>query len=210
KPAASRSAGASPLPEEPVEPVSVDADADADGLIFADAPDDPELNPSVEGRLERASHHLMAAEIRDDIGEALLEFAAAFFRRRLLLVARKEELAGWMGSGEGITETAVRSISLDPMAPSVFLGLKESTSFWLGPLPPLPANLTLVEALGGEAPRDCVALPVVLRSKVVGYLYADDLDRGVGGAPVAELKRLVGKAGLAFEIYILRNKLRVM
>ena len=53
-------------------------------------------------------------------------------------------------------------------------------------------------------------LPVILRSRVVCFLYGDNLDRGVAGAPIAELRRLVAKAGLAFQIYILKNKLRML
>ena len=32
---------------------------------------------------------------------------------------------------------------------------------------------------------------------------------GVTGAPLAELRRLTAKAGLAFEVYILKNKIRI-
>jgi hypothetical protein len=74
-------------------------------------------------------------------------------------------------------------------------------------LPQLPANQALTAALGGPA-KDCLVLPVVLRGKVVCYLYADNLAAGVAGGPVSAIRRLVGKAGLAFEVYILRAKIR--
>jgi hypothetical protein len=76
-------------------------------------------------------------------------------------------------------------------------------------LPPLPSNQQVSGALGSP-PKDCLVLPVTLRGKVVCYLYVDNRDRGVSGSPIAELKRLVAKAGLAFEVYILKHKIRVL
>ncbi len=168
----------------------------------------------LEDQLIWASRELQAADIRDEIGDVLLEFASAHYRRRALVIRRKDELVGWMASGEGLGGQAdtgsIRELSLAGSAPSVFFGLQEAGSFWLGPLPLLPANRLLIEALGDPAPKDCLVLPISLRSKIVGYLYADNLDDGVAGTPVAEMKRLVAKAGLAFEVYILKNKIRMM
>lgn len=173
-------------------------------------PEDADL----ETRLIWASRELQAADIRDEIGDVLLEFASAFYRRRALVIRRKEELVGWMASGEGpvegLEESSIRELSMAGTAPSIFFGLQEPGSFWLGPLPLLPANRQLVEALKGPAPKDCLVLPISLRSKIVGYLYVDNLDAGVAGTPVAEMKRLVAKAGLAFEVYILKNKIRMV
>ncbi len=88
------------------------------------------------------------------------------------------------------------------------MGLREAENFWLGPLPGLPSNLQMAAALGGPS-KDCLALPIVLRGKVVAYLYGDNGNTGVAGAPLAALRRLAGKAGLAFEVYILKSKIRL-
>ena len=81
---------------------------------------------------------------------------------------------------------------------------------WLGPLPPLEPNQRLVAGLGGAAPKDCLVLPLALRGKMVCYLYGDNRRESVSGAPLAELRRLLAKAGMAFEIYILKNKMRLL
>ena len=173
-------------------------------------PEGPPEDADLETRLMWAARELQAADIRDEIGDVLLGFAATCYRRRALVIRRKDELVGWMASGEGMEPDAIRELALAATAPSVFFGLQEPGSFWLGPLPPLPANRDLIETLGAPAPRDCLVLPISLRSKIVGYLYVDNLDEGVAGSPVAEMKRLVAKAGLAFEVYILKNKIRMM
>ncbi len=165
---------------------------------------------SLEELLNRAASGLNDAEIRDDIADVLLEFCGPFLRRRLVLAARKDHIVGWRGEGEGVERDSVRAIDIPAHDPSVFLGLTGAGSFWLGSLPPLEANRLLVEGLGGTTPKDCLVLPVTLRSRVVCYLYGDNLEGGVAGAPIAELRRLAAKAGLAFEVYILKNKLRML
>lgn len=177
-----------------------DLDDEEDGV------DDPiPATRDPETLLSWAARRLQAADIRDEIGDVLLDFAGAFFMRRALVIRRKDHLVGWMaGSGR------IRELDMETSVPSIFFGLQEPDSFWLGPLPMLPANGDLLKALGGPPPKDCLVLPVSLRAKIVCYLYVDNLEAGVAGSPVADMKRLVAKAGLAFEVYILKNKIRMM
>ena len=214
-----------PLPLEESEDLDVLEDDDAEEPL----PDsqDPEI------LLAWAARRLQAADIRDEIGDVLLDVSSVFYRRSALIIRRKERLMGWMAGAGGSENPAGRSentaggsgnpaggsenpagdfraLDLDAQAPSVFFGLQNPGSFWLGPLPGLPANQELISVLGGKAPRDCLVLPISLRSKIVGYLYVDNLDSGVAGTPVAEMKRLTAKAGLAFEVYILKNKIRMV
>jgi hypothetical protein len=195
-----------PPSETPTEPVpSPDA-------LFDDGEDlaplvDPTL--SLEERLDRAAERLQHAEIRDEIADVLLAWSAPYLERRLLLIHRQEHIVGWRGEGPGVAPEKVRTIDIGTKEPSIFLSVQQPSSFWLGPLPPLPPNQRLLDGLGGFAPKDCLVLPVTLRSKLVCYLYGDNGAFGVAGAPVAELRRLVGKAGIAFEVYILKNKIRM-
>lgn len=204
------SADAVPSPQPVAEDEAAEAEAWLEEVAAEEDVADEELG--IEERLMRASMALQDAEIRDEIGDALLHFAGAYFERRVLLISRRDRIFGWMGDGEGVELEAVRGVDLEAQKPSVFAGLKDPSSFWLGPLPPLPSNQQLSQALGG-APRDCLVLPVTLRGKVICYLYVDngpsEAGRGVSGSPVAEMKRLVAKAGLAFEVYILKHKIRV-
>lgn len=165
---------------------------------------------SAETGLEIAAQKLQEIDIRDEIADAVLEFCGAFFERRLLLFRRGEQILGWRGEGEGVQKEHVRGVEIATNEPSVFLGLLQGSPLWLGPLPPLPANQKLIRGLGGVGPKDCLILPVTLRSKTVCLLYLDNLGRSVAGAPLAELRRLVAKAAVAFEVYILKNKIRTL
>ena len=167
-----------------------------------------ELTPA--RRLAIASEALQNAEMREDIADALLHYCQPFMRRRMLLAMRGDSVIGWRGEGEGVDEAAVRAISIPVNQPSVFVGLTQGMTFWMAPLPPMPRNSELVLALGGPGPTDCLILPVTLRDRTICFLYGDNMDRSISGAPVADLRRLTAKASLAFQVYLLKNKIRVM
>ncbi len=102
----------------------------------------------------------------------------------------------------------VRAIAIPGGESSVFLGLLQGTAFWLGPLPPMPRNGELVFGLGGREPSQCVIRPVKVKDRIVCFLYGDNVDGNVSGAPMALLRRLIAKAGVAFQIHIMKSKLR--
>ena len=172
------------------------------------APDGQPEGPDV--RLAAASVALQAAEMREDIGDALLEFCAPYLSRRLLLVVRRGKVIGWRGDGNDIERSAVRKLAIPLDQPSVFNRLTDRTSYWLGELPRLPAHQPLVRALGGIPPSESVILPIFVGTKPLGFLYGDNRDRGVAEAPLPHLRRLVAKADLAFQAYLLKGKIRTL
>jgi len=163
-----------------------------------------------EDRLAAASVALLAAEMRDDIADVLLGFCAPYLRRRMVLVVRQETVVGWRGEGDGVGDQAVREIAIPLAEPSVFVGLSQGQSFWLGSLPPMARNREIGVAMGSDPSGGCVILPVTVRSKVVCFLYGDNGDEPIGNPPMAELRRLVAKAGLAFQVYLLKSKIRTL
>ncbi len=176
-------------------------------------PDDPgppapeELGP--EELLVAASLAMQHVEMRDDIADAMLGFCAPFLSRRAMLMHRQGAILGWRGEGAGIDEEAIRAIRIPADEPSVFSGLLQGVEFWLGPLPTMPRNTELVLGLGGPPPKDCYIQPVRVRDKVVCFLYGDNQDDGVGGLPLAELRRLATKASLGFQVYLMKGKIRI-
>jgi len=170
-------------------------------------PEQPEPSDH-EGRLQSASMALQNAEMREDIADALLSYCAPILRRRLLLAVRKNAIIGWRGEGDAVEPAVIRKISIPLSEPSVFLGLTQGTEFWLGPLPDLPGNRELVRGIGGTPPTECVILPLIVRTKTVCFLYGDNVDESVTGLPISHLRRLVAKASLAFQVYILKSKIR--
>ena len=178
---------------------------------------EPEAEPTAEPEpqtpeeaLERAAQELQNAELRDEIADALLGFCARYFRRRALFIIRKDRIVGWYGAGDGVSNQKLRELDIPADEPSILHGLVQGQQFWLGPVPPMARNKDIVAALGAM-PRDCVVVPVQLRGKAVSFLWTDNGAEGsVGGSPMQELRRLAVKAGVAFEVYILKNKIRTL
>jgi len=168
----------------------------------------PAADLSPEERLAATALALQNAEMREDIGDAVLGFCAPLFRRRMMAVVRGDTVMGWRGEGDGVDPEKVRAISIPLTEPSVFVGLNQGTDFWLGPLPEMPHNMDIVTGLGGVTPKECVILPVRVRSKTVCFLYCDNVDDGVAGLAMADLRRLAAKASLAFQVYLMKSKIR--
>ena len=190
----------SPAPElhAPHEPAVEAAPPEAEGLL------------PIEVLQARAADALQQAEMRDDIGDALLDFTRPFLTRRLLLTVRGDNVVGWRGEGPAVEPTAVRAIAIPKSEPSVFLGLLQGTAFWLGPLPPMVRNEELRMALGDPAPQSCLVLPVKVRGKIVAFLYGDCGAEPLGTLPMAEFKRLLAKTDVAFQVYLLKAKIRTL
>ena len=173
-------------------------------------PEPPPADLEPEERLVATAEALQNAEMRDDIADAVLGFCAPLFRRSLMLINRKGTVMGWRGDGVGIDQMRMRKISIPLAEPSVFVGLTQGTELWLGPIPEMPRNMDLVAGLGGTPPKDCFILPIMVREKTVCFLYCDNIEDGVGGLPMADLRRLAVKAGLAFQVYIMKSKIRTL
>ena len=170
----------------------------------------PAADLSPEERLAATSIALQNAEMREDIADAVLGFCAPHFRRRMMLVVRGDTIMGWRGEGEGVDLARVREIAIPVTEPSVFSGLIQGTEFWLGPLPKMSNNMEVVAGLGGTPPTECFVLPVRVREKTVCLLYFDNIGDGVAGLPMPDLRRLGSKASLAFQVYLLKSKIRNM
>lgn len=186
----------------------VGAEVPAAGALPSDADTAP-IDP-VEVRLAAAADGMQRAEMREDIADAILGFCEPYLQRRILLAVREGVIMGWRGEGKGIDSLWVRSLSIPVNEPSVFVSLGLGRDHWRGPLLPTAANHELLLGLGGEQPAECIVLPLVVRDKPIGFLYGDNLHDRLDDAPLEPMRRLATKAGLAFQIYMLKNKLRTL
>jgi hypothetical protein len=191
----------------PVEPAAA-----AEPPIATEEParqPEPFPKQTPEARLSVAVETMQNAEMREDIADAILAFCAPYLRRRLLLAVRKDTIMGWRGEGDGIDPLWAKSMSIPTAEPSVFSSLNMDRDYWCDALPANSGNQDLLLGLGGEEPSECVILPIGVKDKPIAYLYGDNLDDGLGDVPVDALRRLAVKAGLAFQVYMLRNKMRI-
>jgi hypothetical protein len=191
----------SPPPPAPVSiPVSPKASLPARPVP---APLGPPPSPSPEVGAERPEvpsaanfPEVSGATQRDEIGAALLAALARRFPQASLFAARPDAVAGWAAAG-GMDSEIVRKITIPWSDPSVFLNVRLSRSFYLGPLLQLPRHRELADALG-DWPAECVVQPVLMKQKPVAFLFAVAAGDGVTPMDLVYLRELAETASVAF------------
>jgi hypothetical protein len=138
-----------------------------------------------------------AAPDRDSIGAAVLASLARRFPRSALFAARPDAVAGWASAGEVDFDT-IRKITIPWTDPSVFLNVRLSRSFYLGPLLQLPRHREISAALGGWWPEECVVQPVLMKQKPVAFLFAVGAGDGITPMDLVYLRELAEAASIAF------------
>jgi len=143
---------------------------------------------------------------RDAIATAALGALARRFVRAAVFVSRPDSVTAWGGLGEGVSAEELRDISIPWKDPSIFLNIRLSRSFYLGPLPPLPRHESIAIAMGGW-PEECLIQPVYLKDKPVAFLYAEfSGDQGATPMDLAYMRELAAAASSAFAAAIRLKK----
>jgi hypothetical protein len=127
---------------------------------------------------EEASAALADVADRSAVARVVLRYACSRFKRAVLLTVHARGAYGWEGLGEGLTPQTVARVHVPLGTPGIVQTVVETRSHVLGPLGRTEANLRLLRALAGGAPRNAFAMPILARGKVVDVLYADN---GRGG-----------------------------
>ncbi len=162
--------------------------------------------------VDEAEQRLLQPRERDDVARVLLDFAAGLVPRAVLFVVRKGEVAAWLWSGEGLDPAKLAALRLSLKQPSLFVGLKEEGAHFRGPLSMLPAHVPLAACFAAPAiSGEVLVLPVKVKERLVAALLVEPrLASGAELAPadLADLQRVIAKAEIAFELCIMRSKLR--
>ena len=223
------------LPVEPPSPPPVPAPPPAEPTPAAPPPEPPataEIAPAKPAIPERpgdddtqdltaagprrgplaladAEQLLLDPKDRDDVARTLLEFAATRVRRAIMLVVRKQEIAAWVWSGDGLDGPRLAAWRAGLEEPSIFLALQKGAESFRGSLPPVPAHRELLAAF--QPPPEAselVALPLRVRGRLVAALLVEPAGAKLDDALFAELSRIAAKAAIAFELCIMRAKLK--
>ncbi len=104
----------------------------------------------------------------------LLNALAKIVNRAVLFVVKEGKLVGWDGRGfEGMTELDFRKMVFPLSSESVFSKVVEKSGIYQGKLPVLKGDRRALSLLGGE-PEESILVPIVVRGKVSGLIYADE------------------------------------
>ena len=149
---------------------------------------------------------LHSVEYRDDVGELLLRRANAILERCYLLAVHSGKVVGWLARGAGVVVDDVQSFAVQHDAPSI-LAEADGSEIYCGPLPKGEVNDALRKILGDPEPSEVAICPVLVKNRVIAYLVGDSPGSGVTDRARQQLIAATQKAGIAFEVLILKKKI---
>jgi len=129
---------------------------------------------------------------RDRIVGLALEYLLRFARRAVFFVVKSNEIRGFDIAGEFTSRDAIRSFWIPTASPSTLRGVVTARRIHFDTLGTAPADAVLAAALGGR-PERAMIVPVTIRDRVVGLLFADRLD--IDTPPWNRLERLSQAVG---------------
>ncbi len=144
-----------------------------------------------------------SAEHRDEIGDALIEYAAGRFEVAVVFLLRDSNALGWRFYSTGTGSTAdVESLGLPLGGASVLQAAHDAGAAFRGGPPSAgrPIETRLWEATGTTSPPDeVVVVPVLVRRRIVNLFYA----HSHAGAPISsehfdELQALASRCSDAY------------
>jgi MshEN domain len=161
------------------------------------------------GSLEELSEVLRVVQLRDDVAERILDFLEPMAVRVALFSFHQGRVMAWAARGEPIVAEDFQTLMLPIDRPSVFLNLTQGADLHVGPVGAMEGNTILADALGLPAPEEAVVAPIRLRGKVVAFLWLDNGDQAVSDLSVPVVREVARLAGLALEVIVLRQKIKV-
>jgi len=181
-PGALPSVGPSSTPSSSVRPATVKPRTVSDSAF--DAP------------LEELRH----VTSRDEVARVACQACLATARGAAFLALRKGVFRGWDGAGEDVTSAGVRSLWVPASNPSILNEVLHTGRIFRGAYGQTAADHLFRAAFGSQG-REVVIIPVMIGSRMVGVLCAND-----PAADTSALERVAEAMGQAFERLIVSQK----
>jgi hypothetical protein len=172
------------------------------------APVSESSRPGSGGPLNDEVYCQLLREVRsrDEVGDLLLRRSIVILDRCFLLAVHSGKVVGWLVKGPGVVVDDVQSFAFQQEAPSVLSEVNGMGGFW-GKPPSGEINDAIKKILGDPEPVEIAVFPVLVKNRVVAYLVGDTPGEIVAESERKKLIDAVQKAGLAFEILIMRKKI---
>lgn len=141
----------------------------------------------------------------NDIGQVsdtILRLSAQYLDRGALFMAADGEFVGLggfgrTGGGEEMDER-VRKLTVPRGVPSVLADVANGAEAHHGKMKRTPANVDLIDRLGGLLPTEVVALPILHAGRAIGILYGDNAEHRAPIDSMTGLEIFLSQAGYAF------------
>jgi hypothetical protein len=137
---------------------------------------------------------------RDDVVRVACHACLAVSRGAAFLALRKGVFRGWDGAGDEVTSAGIRSLWVPASNPSILNEVLHSGRMFHGAHGQTAADHLFRAAFGSHG-RDVVIVPVMIGSRMVGVLCAND-----PSGDTAAVERIAEAVGKAFERLIVSQK----
>jgi DNA-binding NarL/FixJ family response regulator len=141
----------------------------------------------------------------NDIGQVsatILRLSAEYLDRGALFRASDDEFVGLGGfgltGGGDAMDKRVRQLRIARNQPSVLADVVTANSAHHGKMRRTPANVELIDRLGGLLPTEVVALPIMHGNRAIGILYGDNAEHRAPIDSMTGLEIFLSQAGYAF------------
>jgi CheY-like chemotaxis protein len=132
----------------------------------------------------------------------ILRLADEYLDRGVLFVVGESEFRGIGGFGTAGGEESLaqksRSVRIPRSAASVLEDVVEKREGHRGKMRRTPANVELIERMGGLLPTEVLVLPLMHEFKVIGILYGDNAENRAPIDATIGLEIFLSQAGYAF------------
>lgn len=164
-----------------------------------------EKSLSAEEDLDIVKEAFSKVKDKEEIADLLLNETRKIAKRvALFMVKGNNIISEWASKGLNVQETET-----DINQASAFNTALITKTKFRGQILSVPSNEGIIKMLGG-APKDSLIIPIVIKDRAIGLLYADNgLDSAFDKEP-DYLETLVDIASVAFKILILKNKIMHM
>ncbi len=126
--------------------------------------------------------------------------------RVALFVVKEDKLVGWDGRGfENLTELDFRKMIIPLPSESVFYEVVKNEGIYRGPFPVFKGDKRVLTFLEGE-PQEVLLIPVVVRGKVSGVIYADEWPEKIHVKNPEAIEILVDYAEAMVELLPIKSK----
>lgn len=146
---------------------------------------------------------LTAPMLTGELAMELIRRAAGTVKRCVLFIRRGDEFIGVGGfgirGGPFPADTAVRALAIPLSGESVIAMAAASGRSYVGTMDRSRWNDLLVAQLGGEAPYEVMAVPVLVRGRSVAVLYGDNAPERAPIGAIGTLELLATDVGVAME-----------
>ncbi len=141
----------------------------------------------------------------NDVGEVastILRLSEGYLDRGAIFVVSEREFVGLGGFGMTVDapdmDARVRAMRIPRGSPSLLEDVAQSGQTHRGKMRKTPANVELINAMGGLLPTEVTALPIMNGARAIGILYGDNAEQRGPIESVAGLEIFLSQAGYAF------------